>query len=479
MSFQGKAFWMPKESSCLNDGEMPYDNSSRIPFDNPSRIEQKRSHQWFLDATEAELFPNKKQAIETSNSRPIPGVSNANFSHWESAPSFQSVPNHFTDRLFGAEPARNINFVSRGIPTIGTGNLNLGRRGLEEHFGNDANIALSMSHTMDDPGSYLSYGGIRKVKINQVKDSDGGIPVSMGHHFSKGDNNTIFFNQVGHSDGGMSMSMGHSFNKGEVNTISFGQGKDPDHGIPLAVAHSFSKGEGTTISFSSFQEPETNPSGRLISNYDLLLSQPSVPQSEVLNEKELVEANKDIAVSTSQLAATVAEPAPKTKSEPKESKKLPPNNFPSNVRSLLSTGILDGVPVKYISWSREVLNAYEFERHAGCKTKHPNNHIFFDNGKTIYGIVQELRSTPQNMLFDAIQTVTGSPINEKSFRIWKGIQSCKTNHWLWLLPDMVGQLFIIISILNLIKLIFSLSESFQAATRELQRIYGKDEINQL
>ncbi|KAK9127140.1 hypothetical protein Syun_015937 [Stephania yunnanensis] len=455
---------MPKESSCLNDGEMPYDNSSRIPFDNPSRIEQKRSHQWFLDATEAELFPNKKQAIETSNSRPIPGVSNANFSHWESAPSFQSVPNHFTDRLFGAEPARNINFVGRGIPTIGTGNLNLGRRGLEEHFGNDANIALSMSHTMDDPGSYLSYGGIRKVKINQVKDSDGGIPVSMGHHFSKGDNNTIFFNQVGHSDGGMSMSMGHSFNKGEGNTISFGQGKDIDHGIPLAVAHSFSKGEGTTISFSSFQEPETNPSGRLISNYDLLLSQPLVPQSEELNEKELVEANKDIAVSTSQLAATVAEPVPKTKSEPKESKKLPPNNFPSNVRSLLSTGILDGVPVKYISWSREkelrgvikgsgylcgcqlcdlkkVLNAYEFERHAGCKTKHPNNHIFFDNGKTIYGIVQELRSTPQNMLFDAIQTVTGSPINEKSFRIWK--------------------------------------ESFQAATRELQRIYGKDEINQL
>ena len=68
----------------------------------------------------------------------------------------------------------------------------------------------------------------------------------------------------------------------------------------------------------------------------------------------------------------------------------------------------------------KVLNAYEFERHAGCKTKHPNNHIYFENGKTIYQIVQELRSTPESLLFDAIQTVTGSPINQKSFRIWKG-----------------------------------------------------------
>lgn len=67
-----------------------------------------------------------------------------------------------------------------------------------------------------------------------------------------------------------------------------------------------------------------------------------------------------------------------------------------------------------------MLNAYEFERHAGCKTKHPNNHIYFENGKTIYQIVQELRSTPESLLFDAIQTVFGAPINQKSFRIWKG-----------------------------------------------------------
>lgn len=68
----------------------------------------------------------------------------------------------------------------------------------------------------------------------------------------------------------------------------------------------------------------------------------------------------------------------------------------------------------------QVINAYEFERHSGCKTKHPNNHIYFENGKTIYAVVQELRSTPQEILFEAIQNVTGSPINQKNFHNWKG-----------------------------------------------------------
>lgn len=70
--------------------------------------------------------------------------------------------------------------------------------------------------------------------------------------------------------------------------------------------------------------------------------------------------------------------------------------------------------------TEQVLNAYEFEQHANCKTKHPNNHIYFENGKTIYGVVQELKNTPQEKLFDAIQNVTGSVINHKNFNTWKG-----------------------------------------------------------
>jgi hypothetical protein len=67
----------------------------------------------------------------------------------------------------------------------------------------------------------------------------------------------------------------------------------------------------------------------------------------------------------------------------------------------------------------KALNAYEFERHAGAKSKHPNSHIFFENGKSVYAVVQELKNSPQEMLFDAIQTVTGATINQRNFRSWK------------------------------------------------------------
>nr|GMD57411.1 uncharacterized protein LOC109187050 [Ipomoea batatas] len=66
-------------------------------------------------------------------------------------------------------------------------------------------------------------------------------------------------------------------------------------------------------------------------------------------------------------------------------------SFPTNVKNLLSTGIFEGVPVKYVSWSRGAVNAYEFEKHAGCDTKHPNNNIYFPSGKSLYSVVQELK----------------------------------------------------------------------------------------
>ncbi|RAL54845.1 hypothetical protein DM860_013541 [Cuscuta australis] len=125
-------------------------------------------------------------------------------------------------------------------------------------------------------------------------------------------------------------------------------------------------------------------------------------------------------------------------------RKTSPQSFPANVKNLLSTGIFEGVPVKYVSWSREKtlkgiikgtnylcgcdrcemktrVSAFEFERHAGCDTKHPNSHIFFPNGKSIYSVVQELKGIPRESLFHAIKTATGTPINIKNFLAWKGI----------------------------------------------------------
>lgn len=434
-----------------------------MAYDNSSRMEPKRSHQWFMDGSEAELFPNKKQAVEVPNNNSFLGISNSNLSPWGNASSFQSVSGHFTERLFDSESARTINFDDRNMTSVSTGNMNMGRKVVEDPFGNDSTFGLSMSHTLEDPRSGLNYGGIRKVKVSQVKDSENVMPVSMGHAYTRGDNNTmsmahaynkaddnsismgLTYNKgddniismgdtydrednnfismgpsynkgddnisIGHAYKGNNntMSMGHTFSKsdnnvismgqtyskgddntismgdtfskgdntiismgqayskGDENTISMGQiySKADDNTISmgqtynkcdnnnLSMGHLYNKGDSNIISFGGYDD-DTNPSGRLICSYDLLMGQPSVQRSEALSEKELVESNADALVSTAQIASSGNETVSKKKEDQKMSKKDPPNSFPSNVRSLLSTGMLDGVPVKYIAWSREV-----------------------------------------------------------------------------------------------------------------------------
>ncbi|KAL7136490.1 hypothetical protein ABFS83_10G034700 [Erythranthe nasuta] len=124
------------------------------------------------------------------------------------------------------------------------------------------------------------------------------------------------------------------------------------------------------------------------------------------------------------------------------SNKIIPGNYPTNVKKLLSTRILEGARVNYISISGlvelpgiirdfgylcgcsacnfcRVVSAYEFELHAGAKTRHPNNHIYLENGKPIYSIIQELKTTPLSSLDDVIKALAGSSVNEEYFKIWK------------------------------------------------------------
>lgn len=521
---------MAKGTGGVNDGERVYDNSSAT--------EPKRSHQWFMDGPEVELFPNKKQAIEVPGTNLFSGLLNANVSPWGNVPSFQSFSGQFTERLFDSETDRTVNFEDRNIPSVVSEKM---RKVNEDLFGNDSSYGLSMSHSLEDPRLNPNYGGFRKVKVSEVKDSENGMRVLNEHAYNQGDNEAMLTPHVYKADdnsGSMAftykkedenficmsdsynradnsfismgqpfnkgdehigigqtykeninivsrsqtfnkgdsniisigesynkadestMSTGHIYNKGEDSAISMGHDYSKGDNNMLSIGHSYNNGESTIISFGGCDDDDANTS--TISSYELLMGQP-FPKTEAMNEKNLGKLNANALVNQPHITAG-AETVSRKKDDQKMSKKAPSNNFPSNVRSLLSTGMLDGVPVKYIAWSREkelqavikgsgylcgcqscnfskVINAYEFERHASCKTKHPNNHIYFENGKTIYGIVQELRSTPQNMLFDVIQTITGSPINQKSFRLWK--------------------------------------ESFLAATRELQRIYGKDEVKQL
>ncbi|XP_009796785.1 uncharacterized protein LOC107811234 isoform X2 [Nicotiana tabacum] len=128
--------------------------------------------------------------------------------------------------------------------------------------------------------------------------------------------------------------------------------------------------------------------------------------------------------------------------ELKMSKKVISDAYPTNVKKLLSTGILEGARVNYISTSgkmelpgiikdygylcgcsfcnfSKVLSAYEFEVHAGGKTRHPNNHIYLENGKPIYRIIQELKTAPLSRLEEVVRDVAGSSINEQYFEAWK------------------------------------------------------------
>ncbi|GAA0154845.1 hypothetical protein LIER_12706 [Lithospermum erythrorhizon] len=462
LSFPDKGFWMPKSGDNLIDGETVFDSSSTI--------DNKGVHQWFSGTAEPDIFPNKRQAVQTSGGKPTSGVTMSSPFTWESVSGFQSVPNQFMDRLFGPELTINGSLADSNVSHVVTMNSSATKRGSGEEFGTSS-VGLSMSYNVED-AECVSYGGIRKTKVNQVKDSEidlhapsqQNVNMSLHQAYNGGEESTyVTMSQLYGKEVENDAFMNHqaySREDGNIGPIVSSFEKANDN---ISLSHAYSKDNIKAVPFGGYQdEPDIDSLHKRNGSYDLLCNnQASTPRSGTQAKKDPDISNANSVPDTSQAMLSKPDPVSKIKSETKPARKEAPNSFPSNVRSLITTGILDGVPVKYVSVSREelcgiikgsgylcgcktcnyskALNAYEFERHAGCKTKHPNNHIYFENGKTIYQIVQELRSTPESQLFDAIQTVCGSSINQKAFRIWK--------------------------------------ESFQAATRELQRIYGKDALN--
>ncbi|KAL2544115.1 hypothetical protein Fot_13348 [Forsythia ovata] len=318
----------------------------------------------------------------------------------------------------------------------------------------DGNFMLMGHHYNGIDNNLLSVGqafdkrNYNFISTGEQCEKENGNLMSIGPNYYKGHENFIaldaFYNKANegfmsaaptYDKGGIDItSMTSIHGQQDATVASLGTVYNNGNSGILSMGQNHNNGKSSTISFGGFQDnpDESDLSGRLISDHDLLLNRFSAQPPGALGQQGSVT--------------------------------YPKYECCFNIYfkdRLLSTGILDGVPVKYVSWSREknlrgvvngtgylcgckecklskAVNAYEFERHAGCKTKHPNNHIYFENGKTIYAVVQELKSTPQDMLFEAIENVTGSPVNQKNFRTWKA--------------------------------------SYQAATRELQRIYGKDEV---
>ncbi|KAL4188954.1 hypothetical protein AMTRI_Chr08g204640 [Amborella trichopoda] len=114
------------------------------------------------------------------------------------------------------------------------------------------------------------------------------------------------------------------------------------------------------------------------------------------------------------------------------SKKIASINFPSTISELLSTGLLDGFPVKYIKGKKnvnmlcgkvagdgilcsctscngcKVVSAGEFELHAGCSSRNPAANIFLEGGNTLSDVHQAVKSTPVNLLSEVLQWVNNS-----------------------------------------------------------------------
>lgn len=485
---------MPRDAGCLAEENIGYENSSRI--------EPKRGHQWFMETGEPEIVShNKKQAIEAVNGRAVSGISHLNVPPWEPNSGFHSVTGQFADRLFGSEPVRPFSLVDKNMPSIGNVNLNVGRKDFENNYGNDPSVGLSISQTIEDPSSCLNFGGIRKVKVNQVRDTNNCLSASLGNSYSRTDNSAISIGAgYSKSDGNISLghtysngnenvitmgttitkgddslvSIGHNFNKGDGsfmlmghtygkgdesilsmgqpfymgdgNFISMGQSYEKEdnsmislgngynkgpgnfismgpsysksgenfmsiapsydkgtaHILPvgptygkvdsnivstdpsyekgdsssLPMDHNYNKSEGCTISFGGFHDdPDPNPSGGIISGYDLLMGNQNSAQS-MDSQRDLIDSNPEPIVNSIPKSNSKTDTTIKNK-EPKTSKKAPTNNFPSNVKSLLSTGIFDGVPVKYVSWSREVncLSVSSCFLHSRC-CYYRYNHFF-------------------------------------------------------------------------------------------------------
>uniref|UniRef100_A0ACD5XXA6 Uncharacterized protein n=1 Tax=Avena sativa TaxID=4498 RepID=A0ACD5XXA6_AVESA len=117
------------------------------------------------------------------------------------------------------------------------------------------------------------------------------------------------------------------------------------------------------------------------------------------------------------------------KMEMKMSKKVDClTKHPTNVRDLLSTGLLEGMPVMYIipHSKKTVLNGvitgynircfcvkcngskaistYLFEQHAGSSKKHPADHIYLANGNSLRDVIRASGSSPLESLDKTIRS---------------------------------------------------------------------------
>ncbi|OVA19479.1 Pectinesterase [Macleaya cordata] len=128
----------------------------------------------------------------------------------------------------------------------------------------------------------------------------------------------------------------------------------------------------------------------------------------------------------------------KMKLEMKMSKKIALTKFPSKLKELLDTGMLEGLPVKYVFQGKknielrgtikepgilcscilckgeQVVTPCQFEQHAGSTNKYPAEFIYLENGSSLKEVLDACKDTPLETLEATIRSAISSLPVKKS-----------------------------------------------------------------
>ncbi|XP_019199497.1 PREDICTED: uncharacterized protein LOC109193127 [Ipomoea nil] len=131
-----------------------------------------------------------------------------------------------------------------------------------------------------------------------------------------------------------------------------------------------------------------------------------------------------------------------SKLEMKMSKKVALVKIPTKLKGLLATGLLEGLPVRYVRVTKargrpekglqgvihgsgilcfcqncggtKVVTPNQFEMHAGSSNKRPPEYIYLQNGKTLRDVLVACKDAPADALEVAIRNATGAGDARKS-----------------------------------------------------------------
>ncbi|KAJ4969996.1 hypothetical protein NE237_003095 [Protea cynaroides] len=139
--------------------------------------------------------------------------------------------------------------------------------------------------------------------------------------------------------------------------------------------------------------------------------------------------------------------SPKKNLEMKMSKKIALTKFPSKVRELLDTGMLEGLAVNYLIRGKialrgvikdggilcscfsckecQVITPVQFELHAGSLNKRPADYIYLENGNSLHDVMDACKDAPLDTLEATIQRAIGSSPGKDASMCQKDASICQ------------------------------------------------------